>query len=88
MKVQVCKWKTCTERFREYVVTRLENDKKFLNKENVIIEDCMCLWQCKSWPNIVIDGQIHNYAAPAKASELVFSPKKKKKKNANSQYSK
>ena len=83
MRIQVCKWKTCTERLREYIITRLENDKDFYKKDNIVVEDCMCLGQCKSGPNIVIDGQIHNYINPAKASELIYTPKKKKKKNAN-----
>ena len=83
MKVQVCTWKTCTERFSEYILARLENDEKFYNKKNVIVESCMCLWQCKKWPNVVVDGTIYNNMNPSKASELVYNSKKKKKKNAN-----
>lgn len=84
MKVKVCKGKTCSERFSQYIAKRLENDAKFYDKDNIILEDCLCLWQCKDGPNIVIDNKVHNHVNPAKASELVYSPKKKKKKNANS----
>ena len=83
MKVQICNWKKCIEKFGEYITKRLKNDAKFYNKKNVLATECECLWKCEKWPNIVIDGQIHNKMNPAKASELIYHPKKKKKKNAN-----
>jgi hypothetical protein len=43
MIVKVCKGKTCMDRFSEYIITRLENDKEFYKKDNLIIEDCKCL---------------------------------------------
>lgn len=76
MKVQVCKWKTCTERFSEYIATRLENDKKLYNCDNVVIEESKCMGHCKSWPNIKVDGKLESYANPAKASELVRTKQK------------
>lgn len=78
MKVQVCHWKTCTERFCEYINTRLENDKAKFGL-NVEIENSPCMGQCKRWPNVKIEWEIHNYMNPAKAAELL-KPKPKKKK--------
>lgn len=78
MKVQVCHWKSCTERFCKYINTRLENDKQKFHLDNIIIEDAKCMGQCKKGPNIKIDDTIHNYMNPAKAAELI-QPKTKKK---------
>jgi NADH:ubiquinone oxidoreductase subunit E len=78
MKVQVCHGKTCTERFSEYINTRLENDKAKFGL-NIEIENSPCMGQCKRGPNVKIDGEIHNYCNPAKAAELL-KPKPKKKK--------
>lgn len=79
MKIKVCKWKTCSDRFSQYITTRLLNDKTRFNLENLELEDCMCLWQCKSWPNIVVEKDIKNYMNPAKASEIALNHNKKKK---------
>ncbi len=83
MKIKVCTWKTCTDRFSEYITTRLQSDKIKFNLNKLEIEKCMCLWQCKSWPNIVVEKDIKNFMNPAKASEFAFNTniKKKKKKN-------
>ena len=78
MNVQVCHGKTCTERFSEYINTRLENDKKKFNLD-IDIEKSPCMGQCKRWPNVKINWEIHNYCNPAKAAELI-KPKPKKKK--------
>ena len=77
MKVQVCHWKACKERFCEYINTRLENDKKKFNLD-IQIENALCMGQCKKWPNIKIGEEIHNYCNPAKAAELI-KPKSNKK---------
>jgi NADH:ubiquinone oxidoreductase subunit E len=79
MKIKVCTWKTCTERFSEYILTRLKNDKERFNLDKLEIEECMCLWQCSKWPNIVVDWEIQNYMNPAKASEFAFNKNNKKK---------
>lgn len=79
MKIKVCMWKTCSDRFSQYITTRLLNDKTRFNLSNLEVEDCMCLWQCKSGPNIVVDKDIKNYMNPAKASELALKHNKKKK---------
>ena len=78
MKIQVCMWKTCRSRFGEYIVTRLQNDKQRFNLNNLEVEECLCLWQCKDGPNIVVDKDIKNHMNPAKASECALKNNKKK----------
>ena len=78
MKVQVCMWKWCKERYSEYILARLKNDKDFYNKKNLIIEEFKCMGNCKNWPNILIDKDIHPHMSPTRASEIVFNNKKKK----------
>jgi len=80
MIIKVCMWKTCQDRFSEYILTRLKADVDFYKKNDIEIEECMCLGQCKKWPNIVKGWEILNYITPAKASELIFKPKHNKKK--------
>ena len=80
MKIKVCTWKTCKDRFSEYIITRLKNDKDRFNLNQLEIEESMCLWQCKKWPNIVVDNNdIQNYINPSKASEFLFNSNKKSK---------
>jgi NADH:ubiquinone oxidoreductase subunit E len=76
MKVQVCKWRTCTERFSEYIATRLENDKKLYNCDSVVIEESKCMGNCKCWPNIKVDWKMESYMTPARASEIVRTKQK------------
>ena len=72
MKVQICEGKACRENFSEYIKIRLENDKNFFKQKNCEIESCLCLWQCKSGPNIILNGNIKNKMNPAKAAQIVF----------------
>ena len=77
-------WSSCKDRFAEYIITRLKNDKERFNLGNLEIEESLCMWECKKWPNINVDWNIHNYMNPAKSSEFLFWwVKKKKKKNTN-----
>lgn len=79
MKVSVCCWKWCKDRFSHYILERLRNDMEFYWAwENIIIDEFKCMWDCENWPNIIIDKVIHPHMTPAKASELVFNNKKKK----------
>ncbi len=78
MKIKVCTWKMCTERFSQYIITRLQNDKIKFNLDKLEIENCMCLWKCSSWPNIVVDWNIKKYVNPLKASWFIFNNNKKK----------
>ena len=79
MEIKVCKWKTCSDRFSWYISTRLENDKERLKLKKLEISDCLCLWQCKKWPNIVVNWNVENYVNPAKASDFALNKNKKKK---------
>ena len=85
MKVQICIWKSCAWKFSKYIKTRLENDVKFYKWKEIEIEEIFCMWDCKKWPNIKIDGEKCNYIQWVKASELVMQklsgkkPEEKKK---------
>jgi NADH:ubiquinone oxidoreductase subunit E len=80
MKVQVCTWNWCKGNFSEYILARLNSDKEFYeNCDNIILEEFNCLWDCKNWPNILVDKEIHTHMTPARASEIIFKNKKKKK---------
>lgn len=81
MKIKVCTWKMCSERFSEYIISRIENDKERFNLKDIEIEKTPCMWNCKQWPNIVIDNDKHARMNPLKTSDLIF--KKLKNKNAN-----
>lgn len=79
MKISVCKWKMCSDKFSSYILTRIMNDKKRFNLNNLIIEESECLWQCEKWPNVKVDWDIRHYVTPSKASEYVLHNNKKKK---------
>jgi len=83
MKIKVCTWSVCKDRFSEYIITRLKNDKERFNLKDLEIEESLCMWECKKWPNIKVDWNMHNYITPSKASEFVFHTNKKKKKKKN-----
>lgn len=80
MKIKVCTWSACKDRFSEYIIDRLNNDKKRFNLNKLDIEESMCMWECKKWPNIMIDNNIHNYMTPVKVSEIAMWKVKKTKK--------
>lgn len=81
MKIQICCWKTCKSNFSEYITKRLKSDIERLDLKNIEIEETMCMWMCKKWPNVKINNDVINYAEPARISDLVINwPKKKKKK--------
>ena len=82
MKVKVCTWKTCSERWSEYIIKRLENDKEFFDLDDLEIESSPCMWWCKEWPNIVIWNEKFKKMNPLKTSDLLFK-KLKEIKNAN-----
>lgn len=83
MKIKVCTWSACKDRFSDYIITRLKNDKERFNLDDLVIEESLCMWECKKWPNIKVDENIHNYINPAKASEFALHTNKKKKKKKN-----
>lgn len=72
IKIKVCIWKSClNDRFSNYIIDRLKRDNKAFYWDNVIIEEINCMWECKKWPNIKINGKIHNYMDPIKASKIM-----------------
>ncbi len=71
MKIKVCTWKACKDKFSEYIITRLENDIKFYSWKDIQIEHSACMGQCKKGANMTIEKESHNYMTPAKASEIV-----------------
>jgi len=81
MKIKVCSWKMCSDRFSEYIVTRLKNDIEKFNLKNIEIEETLCMWRCKEGPNMAIENENFSRMNPLKASELLS--KKNKNKNAN-----
>lgn len=78
MKIQVCNWKSCRSRFSEYILKRINSDIEKFNLWNVTIEYCPCLWQCKAWPNVIIDWKIENYSDPIKVSKNMFEKLKQR----------
>jgi len=83
MKVKVCCWKNCKANFSEYIVKRIKADIERLDLKDIELEETMCMWMCKDWPNVVIDDEIIHFAEPAKISERIIYWKKKKKKKNN-----
>lgn len=75
MKIQVCKWKTCSDRFSSYIIDRLNNDKSRFNLDKLEIEEVMCLWNCKCWPSVLFNWKLIWSMNPTKASDLVNKSK-------------
>ena len=89
IQIEVCTWKKCSEdNFSSYIIDRLNNDNKLNKNSNVVIKECMCLWECRKWANIRIDSEeIMNKMDPIKASSIMKTiawgfkkPNKKKKR--------
>ena len=72
MKIQVCTWKTCKGRFSEYILNRLESDKKFYNLKDVEVSTCPCTWNCKIWPSVMFNSEVENGMNPVKASKMMM----------------
>lgn len=78
MKIQVCTWKSCKSRFSEYILKRVNSDIEKFHLENISVENCPCLGQCKEWPNVIVDGKIENYCDPIKVSKIMFEKLKQR----------
>ena len=83
MKVQVCTWKMCSERFSSYIIERLEKDKDFFKLENLQVESCMCTGNCKNGPVALFDGDIQLRTNPIQASEIARWKKQVQKLESN-----
>lgn len=84
MKVQVCMWKKCKERYSEYIYQRLERDKERFDMNNVILSTCACQDKCKEWPVVIFDKKTETRMDPIKASKIMMNKWKQKKKKKNS----
>lgn len=79
MKIQVCNGWSCKSKFSEYIVKRLENDRKKFSYKKLDIEETSCMWKCKYWPNVKLNGgDILNKSEPAKISQLARNELTKK----------
>lgn len=83
MKIQVCTGRSCKWKFSEYILKRIEADTKKFDLQNIDAEVCACLWQCKMWPNVILDGKTEHYSDPAKISKLMFEKIQARKNNSN-----
>lgn len=72
MKIKICTWKTCSDRFSEYIIKRLEWDIKRFNLDKVIIEKAACSWNCKVWPIVYFDKHMESRIDPIKASRIML----------------
>ncbi len=68
MKIEVCFWKTCSEKFNQYIFDRVNADVKKYDLKNIKLEKSACMWMCKKWPNVKIDWEVINYANWAKVA--------------------
>lgn len=81
MKVQICNWKLCKQKFSEYIFKRISQDIEKFKLHSIILEKCSCLWDCEKWPNVLIDWKIENYQDPAKTSKIILDKINFKKLN-------
>ena len=77
VKIKVCMWTTCKWKFSSYMITRIKRDIEKFNLKNVEIEESLCMWMCKKWPNAKVDNDVLNYTNPSKLSEAMFKKLKK-----------
>lgn len=71
--VKVCCWKTCSQKWSQYIIKRLEGDKKFYNYKNeIIIEKTQCMWNCEKAINVIIDNEKYENQNPIKSSEILY----------------
>lgn len=89
MKIKVCTWNACRWKYSEYILRRLKADIDFHKLDWIVLEESMCMWHCKEWPNVQIDKNIEHFSNPVKASKLMMDkkngvkPKKKRKNKSN-----
>jgi NADH:ubiquinone oxidoreductase subunit E len=76
MKIQVCNWNKCRANFSEYILKRLENDKNFFKMDKLILENCLCSWNCKDWPIVFFDWNMEKKVTPSCASKILIDKRK------------
>ena len=77
MKIKVCNWSACKDKFASYIITRIKRDIEKFELKNIEIEESPCMGMCKQWPNVKIENDVINYANWAKVSEAIFKKLKK-----------
>lgn len=71
-KIKICNGMECSSRWSKYIATRIENDKKFYNYNELIeIEFVPCMGNCNNAINVVIDKEKLSRQTPAKTSEIL-----------------
>lgn len=78
VKVKICMWKACKNKFCSYIEDRLKAEKERF-KQDVEIETTPCMGDCKIWPNITIDSEKLHKVDPIKASSSVMKKLEEKK---------
>jgi len=81
MKIQICNWPACSQKFSKYIKKRLDLDIEKFNLQNIDIEFSACMWMCDKWVNVKIDNEIFHKATPIGISEIMFKKLKNEKKN-------
>ena len=79
MKIKICTWNKCLDKFSEYIVKRIKNDKNRFNLNTVEIEEVSCMWNCDNAPVIIIDNEKIEKINPLKASEILNKKLKEQK---------
>ena len=77
MKISVCTWSACKDKFSHYMITRIKRDIEKFDLKNVVIEESPCMWMCKEGPNAKIDSEVCNRCNPAILSQRMFKKIKK-----------
>lgn len=84
IKIQICNWKNCSQKWNKYIIKRLESDKNFYNyKEEINIEQTTCMWNCKNSINIKIDKEMFSNQNPAETSKIIRNKILKSENNKN-----
>jgi len=71
MKIQICMWKMCKEKYSEYILKRLNADVEKFDFKWIFIEESPCMWMCKTRPNVKFDKNIETNCNPIKASKIL-----------------
>ncbi len=73
LTIKVCKWRSCSERFSDFIEKRLISDTEFYHFSDDIasIESCLCQGRCKEWPVVVFNNDVQVAHNPVRSSEMM-----------------
>lgn len=73
VNVKICKGRSCSEHFSEFIEKRLVADRDFYqySDEEVAIESCLCQDKCKEGPVVVFNNDVQTHHNPVKASDML-----------------